>query len=76
MDGHQCHRLMEIHSDQVNTWNDELWCTKKMYIVQDEEDIWFLNNGDYSPPSIVKDKNLSNKRCSGFYRENRVFWSR
>ena len=42
---------------------------QKMYIVQDEEDIWFLNNGDYSPPSIVKDKIFQIKDTAGFSQE-------
>jgi hypothetical protein len=41
----------------------------KMYIVQTEEDIWFLNNGEYSTPDVVENKIFQIKNSVGFSNE-------
>tara|TARA_B110000285_G_C15092150_1_gene599712 strand:- start:46 stop:1803 length:1758 start_codon:yes stop_codon:yes gene_type:complete len=38
----------------------------KMYIVNTETDIWFINNGESSPPDIVRDRILKIKNEVGF----------
>jgi len=44
----------------------------KMYIVVTENDVWFLNNGEYSPPPVVRDRIYQIKDEVGFSDENKT----